>query len=209
VNLQKRLFAWAYHNLGANVASPDDALTREVRIPLLEQAVGNVLEVGAGDGANLPYYVEHIDLTLVEPNPHMAAYLREAAAEYSFVNNIVEASGESMPFDDAQFDTVITTHVLCSVKNQPQVLSEIRRVLKPGGKFLFFEHVTAVPGQNGYKLQRLIDPLWYVLVDGCHLTHDTGSVIRAAGFSNLDLVEHHAEHYPSIVAPHVYGTAHI
>ncbi len=146
--LGKRAFAWMYHHLlsGEGRPDPSDPFTRDVRMPLIARAQGDVLEIGAGDGGNLSLYPSGVRLTLLEPNPFMIAYLEEAcAARNGDCLSVIEGQGERLPFPDRHFDTVVTTHVLCSVGDQPQVLREVRRVLRPGGLFLFLEHVAAQP----------------------------------------------------------------
>lgn len=208
MSLGKRLFAWMYHYLLSNRGhpDPDDPLTRDVRIPLLTQATGDVLEIGAGDGGNLTLYPPEIRLTLLEPNPYLRGYLEQACAAHRRGCAVVDGVGEALPFPDASFDTVVTTHVLCSVHDQARVLGEVRRVLRPGGRFLFMEHVAAHPGTRTYRLQRTINPLWKTVGDGCHLTRDTGATIRAAGFDRVEISAFEGS-LPSVVSPHVSGVA--
>jgi len=201
-----------YHTLLSDRGRPNmaDPMTRDVRAPLLAQASGHVLEIGAGDGANLPLYPPDIRLTFLEPNPHLHPHLDQMCSEQDVLcESIVEASGESIPFPDDHFDTVVSIHVLCSVNNQSQVLAEIRRVLRPGGLFLFLEHVTAPPHTPTYHLQRVVNPLWKAVGDGCHLTRDTGTAIRAAGFELVELNSFETDGFPSIVSPHITGLAHL
>ncbi|MBN1119720.1 MAG: class I SAM-dependent methyltransferase [Anaerolineae bacterium] len=210
MTIRKRLFAWMYHNLLSDRGSPDmsDPLTRDVRAPLLAQAAGRVLEIGAGDGANLPLYPPGVRLTSLEPNPHLHLHLDRICAEQHVIcDAIVEAPGEAIPYPDGYFDTVVSIHVLCSVADQTQVLTEIRRVLRPGGLFLFLEHVTAPPNTPTHHMQRLVNPLWKTVGDGCHLTRDTGAAIRAAGFEIVEINTFETATFPAIVSPHITGSA--
>ena len=103
----------------------------------------------AGRGANLPFFPPQAQLTFLEPNPHMARRLRRRAGKLGRRIDVVEEPGERMPFADGSFDTVLTTLVLCSVADLDAVAAEIRRVLRPGGRFVFYEHVVRqgeVPG---------------------------------------------------------------
>lgn len=207
--LGKRLFAWFYHNFLGHRGSPDlsNPFTRDIHLPLIRQARGDVLEIGAGDGGNLSFYTGGIQLTLLEPNPYMIRYLDDACQQDDNpCVKVVEGFGEKLPFPDASFDTVITTHVLCSVSDQSRVLAEVRRVLRPGGRFLFLEHVAAHPDTGAYRLQRIVNPVWRRVGDGCHLTRDTGSAIQAAGFAHTH-VERIAAPAPGLVSPHITGWA--
>jgi ubiquinone/menaquinone biosynthesis C-methylase UbiE len=209
MRLRERLFAWMYHNLlSSNGHSDlDDPFTREVRRPLLAQAHGHVLEIGAGNGGNLPFYSPDIRLTLLDPNPFLLRHLREAAARLGRPDvAIVEAFAEDIPYPDGSFDTVVSTHVLCSVRNQGQALNEIRRVLRPSGQFLFLEHVAAPPQTPTFHAQHLINPVWRLIGNNCHLTRDTGAAIHLAGFHQVRLSDYQAG-WPGIVSPHVFGSA--
>lgn len=204
-SLRKRVFAWMYHRFLSNHGQPDldDPMTRDIRIPLLAQAHGAVLEIGAGDGANLPLYPAGVRVTLLDLNPYL---LRRVTVESHNGYERVVANGEQLPFSNQAFDTVVSTHVLCSVQSQAVVLHEIRRVLRPGGRFLFMEHVAASPASGTYHLQRAINPFWQAIGDGCTLTRDTGALIRQAGFSAMELTDFRAG-YPSFVSPHIVGVA--
>ena len=98
---------------------------------------GRVLEIGAGTGANLPHYPDGVDeLVVTEPDAAMLKRLRRRAGERGRDASVVQASAQALPFNDASFDTVVATAVLCSVPSQAEVLREVRRVLRPGGQFL-------------------------------------------------------------------------
>ena len=205
----KRLFAWMYHTFLSDTGrpNPEDAFTREVRAPLLAQARGKVLEIGAGDGGNLSLYPNGVRLTLLDINPYMLRYLRETAEQMGIEGyRLIQARAERLPFSDGAFDTVVSTHVLCSVESQPGALAEIRRVLRPGGRFLFLEHVAAPPATFTYRVQHLINPAWRAVGDGCHLTRNTGDAIRAAGFHEVEIIPLSVE-APAIVSPHILGSA--
>ena len=209
MGIGKRFFALFYHNVLSSRGHPDltDEFTREIRMPLLAQAAGEVLEIGAGDGANLPYFPPEVHLTLLDPNPYLLKHVPAVAERLDRDNYQTElAYAEELPFAAEHFDTVVTTHVLCSVRDQARVLTEIKRVLKPGGLFLFLEHVSAQPGTGTYRVQHTINPAWKFVGDGCHLTRDTAAVIEAAGFSTLDIRSFKADGL-SIVSPHIVGQA--
>ena len=207
--IRQRLFAWFYHTFLSDRGAPtlDDPFTRLVRVPLLAQAGGDVLEIGAGDGANLPLFPPGVRLTLLDPNPYLIRYLRQTAARLGVGQAAaIVADAGWLPFPGERFDTVVSVHVLCSVGHQPQALAEIRRVLRPGVRFLFLEHVTAPPGTATYRLQRLLNPAWKRVGAGCHLTRDTGAAIQEAGFRAVEINRCQVGSL-SFVSPHVYGLA--
>src|SRR5688572_11301430 len=139
VGFRQQLLALSYDRL---MASTEAAGLADLRRRLLAGATGDVLEVGAGTGQNLPHYGTSVrSLTLTEPDPSMLRRLRHAAAGAGPPTTILRAPAEDLPFDDARFDTVVSTLVLCGVPDQPRAVREIRRVLKPGGHLLFVEHV--------------------------------------------------------------------
>ena len=153
------------------------------RAALVSQARGKVLEIGFGSGATLPFYdpAKVSNLTVVEPSEGMnkRAAGRLAASPVPVIS--VPGAGEKLPFDDASFDTVVTCLTLCSVSDVPKVLAEIRRVLKPGGQFLFLEHVLS-EDEKRRRWQVRLTPLQKVVGVGCHLDRDSAAMVRAAGF---------------------------
>lgn len=182
MSLRQRLFAAAYELL----SGPAEPKLAPFRQRVAGQARGDVLEIGAGTGANLPYYPATVRLTVVEPNPFMARRLVRKAGARGRALDLRVQRGETLPFPDASFDTVVCTLVLCSVADQARVLGEIRRVLRPGGVFRFFEHVAAEDARLR-RWQRRLTPLWSRLGDGCHLDRDTAATIQAAGFSAVEI----------------------
>jgi ubiquinone/menaquinone biosynthesis C-methylase UbiE len=157
----------------------------ERRAELLSNADGEVLEVGAGTGHNLEYYPRHlVRLVLSEPDPFMRQRLavKTAAMNWSRAE-VLDASLEGLPLPAATFDTVVATLVLCSVPRLEQALGEIRRVLRPEGKFLFLEHVAAEDRPGRLKWQQRIEPIWKRISGNCHLARRTAAAIEAAGFT--------------------------
>lgn len=151
---------------------------------LLGDLKGRVLEVGAGTGINLSRYPRSIDrLVLSEPDRHMRRLLsaRVSAGDLPSAE-VIDAPAERLPFDDGSFDAVVSTLVLCSVKDLSVALGELRRVLCPGGELLYMEHVCAEPGTGLYRWQRFLNPLWRWTNENCHLTRDTAAAIESAGF---------------------------
>jgi len=148
------------------------------KIELFNRIGGKVLEIGAGTGINLDYYKKVKDLTVIEPSKEMLEYLKDKAVRSDIKLHIIEGVGEKLPFEDNSFDAVVSTLVLCSVKSQSKVLREIKRVLKPGGIFVFIEHVVAPEGSFTYSVQNILQPAWKWLFEGCDIKRDTASVIR-------------------------------
>nr|WOT19180.1 methyltransferase-like protein 7A-like protein 1 [Echinochloa crus-galli var. crus-galli] len=171
----------------------------------------NILEPGVGTGPNFKYYASDngVIVTGVDPNKHMEDYARRAAVSaglpsscFTFKRGVAEA----LPADDNSMDVVIGTLVLCSVNNIDMALREIYRVLKPGGLYLFVEHVAAPDGSLLRFVQGAFDPLQQFVADGCHLTRKTGENIRGVGFSSLSLDSVRLSN-AYIISPHIYGVA--
>lgn len=177
----RRLFAWAYDR----AVAPLEAEIAPRRQALLTQAVGRILEIGPGTGANLAYLSPDADWIGVEPNPHMTAQLLRRHPG----RTVLTGSAEALPFEEGTFDTVVATLVFCSVADLARSLSEVRRVLRPGGKLLFLEHLRAPPRTIARTLQSAVYWPWRCLGDGCRTNRETVAAI-ADRFSKVE-----AEHY--------------
>lgn len=148
-----------------------------------------IVEIGAGVGANLRYIPAGARLVAIEPNPHMHPLLRRRAEDLRIDIELRPVPGEDTGLPDACADLVFCSLVLCTVEHPRQVLSEARRILKPGGVFACIEHVRADEGSAAYATQRILRRPWRWLFEGCDLCRDTATAIKAAGFSTVD-VEH-------------------
>jgi predicted TPR repeat methyltransferase len=153
------------------------------RQALVSGASGEVLEIGFGSGATLPFYdpARVSRLTVVEPSAGMNRRAAAQLATSPVPVTAVAGAGEQLPFGDACFDTVVCCLTLCSVADVGQVLAEVRRVLKPGGRFLFLEHVLADdPGRQ--RWQQRLNPVQRVVGVGCNLNRASALLVQAAGF---------------------------
>lgn len=162
----------------------EEACLVQWRQELLQDLEGEVLEVGAGTGAMLPHYPSLLTrLVLAEPDPHMRRRLGRKRSASAFPRlELSDASLEGLPMPDASFDAVVCTLVLCSVQDVQVALTEIFRVLRPGGRLLFVEHVAARQHSTRLAWQRRLEPIWKRVAGNCHLTRETEQAIRAVGF---------------------------
>lgn len=188
-------------------AATEEAGLREMRRDVLSAARGRTIDLGAGTGANLDLYPDAVaELVLAEPDPHMAKQLRAKLTESGSQVELVEAGAETLPFDDDSFDTAVFTLVLCTVPDPAAALAETARVLKPGGRLLFVEHVRAEdPGLARWQ-DRLEKP-WRFLADGCHCNRDTVASIEASPLTIERVDRGKLPKAPPIVRPLMRGNA--
>src|SRR5215213_9235585 len=147
---------------------------------LLAGARGAVLEIGGGTGANLAHYRDVDRVTIAEPDPFMRRRLDQKLTDARVPVEVSAAGAEALPFPDGSFDTVVSTLVLCTVPDQGSALEEVRRVLRPGGRLLFIEHVRAAG--SAARWQDRLERLWGWLFAGCHPNRETVAAIEKAGF---------------------------
>lgn len=194
---QARLLAHGY--------APYERAVEPWKRRLFGTLTGKVLEIGAGSGANLGFLQPSVHYVGLEPNRFAREFLVHRLAERGLGGEVVGGNAESLPFSDEAFDAVFCSLVFCTVHDVPRALSEVRRVLRPGGRFAFVEHVVAPRGAGLRVLQHLVKPVWYVLGDGCRPDRDTAGAIGAAGFSAVDVDD---VRFPvPIVGPHLIGSA--
>jgi len=159
-----------------------DKAAAERRSVLVPKATGSVLEVGIGSGLNLPFYSSAVTrLRGVDPSAELLSMARRKIPHVPFPVELVCESAERLSVDSGSIDTVVTTWVLCGIPNPVAALSEMRRVLKPEGRFLFVEHGSA--SDAGVQAwQRRLNPFWKKIAGGCNLDRRIEDLIRAAGF---------------------------
>jgi SAM-dependent methyltransferase len=188
----------------------EPAKIRAWRDEIAGGARGRVLEIGCGGGANFPHYSNlATEIVATDPDPFMLERARRRASELQRVIELQEAAAERLPVDDASFDTVVSTVNMCSVSDPARALAEVKRVLRPGGEYRFFDHVRYKSAIGGF-IQDIVTPLWKWGGAGCHPNRDVERFIRTAG---LDIVEiQHVKPVPPvppmiIVRPCIKGIA--
>jgi ubiquinone/menaquinone biosynthesis C-methylase UbiE len=163
-----------------------DEATR-LRAAYVPRARGDVLELGIGSGLNLPFYTSAVTrLCGIDPSGRLLAMARRRIGSVPFAVELLQQGAERLPFDEASFDTAVTTWSLCSMEDPAAALGEVRRVLKPGGTFIFLEHGLS-PDASVRKWQNRLTPLWRRCAGGCHLNRPVAEMIRGAGFVVGDL----------------------
>jgi len=166
-----------------------------------------VVELGAGVGANLRFLQPGTRLVAVEPNPYMHGALRRAAARRHVELEIRDVVGERLDLPDASSDAVISSLVLCTVADPTRVVAEVKRVLRPGGRYCFVEHVAARPGTPTRWIQHAVRRPWAWVFEGCSCERDLEGVIRNAGFEKLDVLSYRI-HSPFVpFNTHIGGVA--
>jgi SAM-dependent methyltransferase len=179
----------------------------ELRRRLVAGARGNVLELGAGTGLNVPHYPGGLDqLVLTEPGAHMAERLRRRLERDGRRAEIVRAPAELLPFDGGTFDTVVSIFALCTVTDPEGALAEVRRVLRADGRLLFLEHVRSDDRRLARWQDRLHGP-WASFADGCRCNQRTLEILRAEGFEVTAVDRAEWRRMPRIVRPVVLGSA--
>ncbi|MFY7871346.1 MAG: class I SAM-dependent methyltransferase [Limnohabitans sp.] len=176
------------------------------RRELLPQAHGRVLEIGLGTGRNLPFYDRQriTQLVGVDPAVHMHTLARRRSARAGLDVELVGLSAEKLPLPSDSFDTVVCTYTLCSIADPAAALSEVARVLKPGGQLMFCEHGLS-PQPSVARWQARIEPLWKAMVGGCHLTRNVPRLLQQAGLS-ADCAQGYIPG-PRLLAYHFWGHA--
>ena len=203
MSLRGKFFALTYDR---QIATAEKAGLHALRERLLASASGDVIEIGGGTGLNLPCYGPDVrSLTVTEPEPAMLRRLQRKIREHRPSAKVLRAPAEDLPFEEHTFDVAVSTLVLCGVDDQPRALRELRRVLRPGGRLLFIEHL------------RSEDPAWARLQDRmnwlnrlvvcCDCNRPTLDSIRKAGFTITEAEHTELPKAPKFVRPAIAGSA--
>lgn len=201
--LYKRVFARCYDSFQADYEKAMAGRRRD----LLDGVGETVVEIGPGTGINLRYLPRDCRWIGVEPNPYMHDALRRRARSRGIRADLRLAGAEGIEVEDGVADVAISTLVLCSVPHVERTLAEIRRMLKPGGRFLFLEHVAAPAGTPMRRLQRALRPAWYLFGAGCRVDREIEGAIRSAGFASVKMESFRAPAGVPWVKPHIIGQA--
>ena len=188
--------------------STEKKCLQQWRNELLTHARGDLLEIGAGTGVNLPHYPNNVSsLTLSEPDQQMRKYLRQKVTTEAVDNYAITSwSSDAIDMPDDSFDTVVSTLVLCSVPCLTSSLNEIKRVLRPNGVLLFLEHIVS-DHHPTLKLQRRIEPLWSFCAGNCRLTRETTAAITSSGLQIEQITEAPMVGAPAFVHRTIRGVA--
>jgi ubiquinone/menaquinone biosynthesis C-methylase UbiE len=208
LGLNERFFAWYYPKVAGRAEAAGQAETRK---ELLAEASGRTLEVGAGTGFNLPHYTAKVtELVVSEPSPHMRQRLEArlaAGAPPVGEWTLADADAEALPFESESFDTVVGGFILCSIPDPQSALSEFARVLKPGGRYIFLEHVHAGEGTLLGRVQDLIEVPHRYLAAGCHPNRRTWEDIERSPLKVERMVRGQQPKSPPSVRPTIQGWA--
>jgi len=186
-----------------------EVMVADEKRALLSPLAGTVLEIGPGGGNNLAFLQRQHGIRWigVEPNPFFHERLRARGGRLGIEVDVRAATAEALPVADHSVDAVVSTLVLCSVHDPEAALREVRRVLRPGGRFVFVEHVAAPRGTGLCLAQRTLRPVWRAFSDNCHPDRDTGRLIAAAGFADVELRRFRLP--VPIMGPHIAGVARV
>lgn len=159
---------------------------KSIRKDLIKQATGTVLEIGSGTGINFPYYQNAEKVTAIEPSEHMIERSRRKQTQVPI--EILKESAERLPFEDNTFDTILVTLALCTIPDPKRAIQEMKRVCKPDGKILLFEHVKLEHPFLG-MVQEKLTPYWKKICDGCCLDRKTVQLVKQNGFQIVEQKE--------------------
>jgi ubiquinone/menaquinone biosynthesis C-methylase UbiE len=196
------VIGWLYDLLAARA---ERAGIGQLRHDLLADLEGDVVEIGSGTGASLPFYERATRVVAVEPDESMARRLPAKVEEAKVPVEVVSVRAQALPFPNESFDAAVAAFVLCSVEDQGNVLAEARRVLRPGGKLVVLEHVLGEGGTA--RWQNRLTPLHKRMAGNCHLNRDTRTALARAGFDVADVESTLLPGTHALVRPGIQGVA--
>jgi len=203
VGLRKRFFAW--------MLKKSDTINHQLygsyKRNLFKDINGLVVEIGPGTGVNFDYLPQNIRWLGIEPNELFYEILQTKAKEKGIDAKLLSGEASKIPLPDDSADVLICTLVLCSVKDPAATVAELKRVLKPGGKLIFIEHVAAEKKTALKLAQDLFNPLNKLFADGCNCNRETWTFIENAGFKEVNLSHQKMKGSFKLVAPHIIGYA--
>jgi ubiquinone/menaquinone biosynthesis C-methylase UbiE len=173
----------------------------------LAHARGRILEIGFGTGRNLPHYPPTVKcIEAIDPDPDLDQLSLPRIAHAAIGVDFHHLNAEHLPFESERFDTVVSTFTLCSIPDVVHALGEVRRVLKPGGRFLFLEHGRA-PDARVARWQDRLNGAWMPLAGGCHLNRSMSELIEGAGLQIGPAQDYYLKHAPRFVGYLTEGMA--
>ena len=203
MSFKKRLFAW--------LLTKGDAVNQRVYRSYKEKLFRNlgsvVVEIGPGAGGNLEYLFSGVKWFGIEPNETFHRALLRRADEKGIQATLFSTKAENIPLPDNHADSIICTLVLCSVSSPSTVIFEMKRIVKPGGRLFFIEHVAAPQKTFLRTAQNIFNPLNRIIADGCHCNRETWEEIQKAGFSHVELSHHRINGMLKLHSPHIMGYA--
>jgi ubiquinone/menaquinone biosynthesis C-methylase UbiE len=204
MGLWDKLWAGGYEFLGKRA----QRIEGPYRERIASEAIGEVLEVGAGTGFNFPHYRVALRVVAIEPDVGMRSYAQRRASEAAVPLEVRPGNAHELDFPDDSFDTVLFSLVLCTIPDVDQALAEAKRVLRPGGEVRFYEHVRSSDPALAARQDRWLKP-WRACNRGCHPNRDTLAAFERAGFTfpELEVFDLVARGIPKIVRPHAIGRA--
>jgi len=181
--------------------------TGPMKAERMKDLEGNVVEIGPGNGINFRYYPAGVKVIAVEPNPFMHERLKEhveaSPADITLKVDLLE----NLRLESGSIDAVVCTLVLCTVPDPQAVMEEVMRILKPGGKYVFIEHVAAPEGTAKRRLQNAVFRPWKYFFEGCHTNRHTAELLQSVGFSEIQLESFDSKAMPAPVSPNIVGVA--
>ena len=195
-----RVVPWLIHHA---MRQPRIAAERRRVVP---HAQGRVLEIGIGSGLNLPLYGPAVARVVgIDPSPRLLSRAR-AARPAGLALDLIETGAEAIPVADGSFDCAVSTWTLCSIPDVAAALAKVRRVLKPGGTFLFIEHGRAAEASVA-RWQDRLNPLWCRCAGGCNMNRPIAALVADAGLGIERLETGYLDFGPRVLTYHYAGAA--